>query len=113
MNMDDLSSVEFGNVEGLQIFLFENAQQHKLFQETLLDQGLLVPTFNLYDADVDNLDDWLLPHQVEHQAFANYLDLNNPFNLLDVDWNNEAQFYDWLSSHLYIHQQIAASMGLT
>ena len=113
MNMNDLSTVEFGDVEGLQVFLFENAQQHKLFQETFLDLNLLIPAFNLYDADTDNLDDWLLPHQVEHQSFANYLGLNNPFNLLDVDWNDEGQFYDWLSSHLYIHQQIASSLGLT
>jgi len=32
---------------------------------------------------------------------------------LDVDFNNEESFYDWLSTHLYIHQQIASSLGLT
>jgi hypothetical protein len=53
-----------------------------------------------------------LPHQVEHQAFAALLELNNPFNLLDTDWNVEDDFYDWIASHLYIHQQIAASLGL-
>ena len=41
------------------------------------------------------------------------LGLNNPFNMLDVDFNNESDFYDWLASHLYIHEQIAASLGLT
>jgi vancomycin resistance protein YoaR len=48
-----------------------------------------------------------LAHQVEHQAFAGLLGLQNPFNMLDVDFNNETSFYDWLSTHLYIHQQIA------
>ena len=56
--------------------------------------------------------DWLLAHQVEHQSFANILELSNPFNLLDVDWNVENDFYDWIASHLYIHQQIASTMGL-
>ena len=32
--------------------------------------------------------------------------------LLDVDFENESDFYDWLASHLYIHQQIAATLGL-
>lgn len=113
MNMNDLSSVGFGDIEGLQVFLFENAQQHKLFQETIIDQGFLVPVYNLYDVDIDNLDDWLLPHSLEHQSFANYLDLSNPFNLIDVDWNNEGDFYDFLASHLYAHQQIAETLGLT
>jgi hypothetical protein len=95
------------------LFAFENGLQHKLFQETLMDQGFTVPIFPLIDINIDNIDDWLLAHQVEHQAFAGLLGLNNPFNLLDVDVNREDDWYDWVASHLYIHQQIAASLNLT
>jgi hypothetical protein len=59
------------------------------------------------------LDDWLAIHQIEHQAFATILDLDNPFNLLDTDWNQEDDFYDWINSHLLIHEQIARSLGVT
>jgi hypothetical protein len=69
--------------------------------------------FPLIDIDIDNIDDWLLAHQVEHQAYAGLLGLNNPFNLLDVDVNKEEDWYDWVASHLYIHQQIVASLNLT
>ena len=112
MNMDTLSTVKFGDVESLGEFLFENGVQHKLFQETFMDKGTPVPVYPLTDADVDNLDDWLQVHQVEHQYFANLLGLNNPFNLLDVDFNSEDQFYDWIASHLYIHEQIVAALGV-
>ena len=112
MNMDTLSMVEFGNNESLGEFLFENGLQHKLFQEVFMDSGISVPIYPIIDAQTENLDDWLLAHQVEHQAFASLLGLNNPFNMLDVDFNNESDFYDWLASHLYIHQQIVASLGL-
>lgn len=112
MNMDSLSAVEYGNDESLQGFLFENGLQHKLFQETLMDAGISVPVYPLMDAQISNLDDWLLAHQVEHQAYAGLLGLNNPFNMLDVDFNNESDFYDWLASHLYIHEQIVSSLGL-
>jgi hypothetical protein len=112
MNMSTLSSVEYGNDESLGEFLFENGLQHKLFQETFMDSGISVPVYPIMDAQTDNLDDWLLAHQVEHQSFAGLLGLNNPFNMLDVDFNNESDFYDWLASHLYIHEQIAASLGL-
>ena len=70
MNMDSLSIVKFGDRDSLGEFLFENGLQHKLFQETFMDQGISVPSYPLIDANVDNLDDWLQVHQVEHQAFA-------------------------------------------
>lgn len=113
MDFDTLSIVKFGDRDSLNEFLFVNGIQHQVFRETFFDQGLLVPAFPLIDADPDNLDDWLLAHQVEHQAFANFLDLDNPFDMLDVDWNDEGDFYDWLSSHLATHQAIATSLGLT
>lgn len=112
MDMDALSYVKFGDRESLGIFLFENGTQHKLFQETFMDQGISMPVYPITDADINNLDDWLQAHQVEHQAFASLLGLNNPFNLLDSDWNREEDFYDWLASHLYIHEQIVVSLGL-
>jgi len=111
--METLSIVKFGDVDSLGEFLFENGTQHKLFQQTLQRQGVNVPIFPITDADTNNLDDWLLAHQVEHQSFAKILNLNNPFNMLDVDFNNESDFYDWIASHLYIHQQIAAKLNLT
>ena len=111
--METLSIVKFGDVDSLGEFLFENGVQHKLFQQTLQRSGINVPIFPIIDADTNNLDDWLLAHQVEHQAFAKILNLNNPFNMLDVDFNNESDFYDWVASHLYIHQQIAAKLNVT
>jgi hypothetical protein len=113
MDFDALSYVKFGDKESLGVFSFENGLQHRLFRDTLLDAGVEVPGFPIIDINTDNLDDWLLAHQVEHQAFAGLLGLNNPFNMLDVDFNNESDFYDWLASHLYIHEQIAASLGLS
>ena len=112
MDFEALSTVEYGNDDALQVFLFENGLQHKLFQQVFMDNNISVPVYPLMDAEIKNLDDWLLAHQVEHQAFAGLLDLNNPFNMLDVNFNNESDFYDWVASHLYIHQQIAASLGL-
>lgn len=113
MNMDSLSIVKFGDRDSLGEFLFENGLQHRLFQQTLMDAGQSVPIYPLIDANIDNLDDWLQAHQVEHQYYAGILNLNNPFNLLDTDWNKEDDFYDWVASHLYIHEQIAAALNLS
>jgi hypothetical protein len=112
MDYQTLSIVKFGDVESLNDFLFVNGQQHQLFRDIFLSKGITVPAFPISDANPDNLDDWLLAHQVEHQAFANLLNLNNPFNMLDVDWNVEDDFYDWIASHLYIHEQIGAALGV-
>ena len=113
MDFDTLSIVKFGDKDSLGEFLFVNGQQQQLFRDTFFDAGISVPAYPITDADTDNLDDWLLAHQVEHQAFSSLLGLNNPFNMLDVDFNNESDFYDWIASHLYIHQQIADALNLS
>jgi len=112
MNMDDLSYVEFGDVDGLGVMLFENGVQHKLFYEQLADKGILIPQYPLIDADPDNLDDWLFVHNQEHERIASQLNLDNPFQLINADWQVEDDFYDWIGVHLSIHEQIVKVLGL-
>jgi hypothetical protein len=112
MNMDDLSYVEFGDVDGLGVMLFENGVQHKLFYEQLADKGILIPQYPLIDADPDNLDDWLFVHNQEHERLASQLNLDNPFQLINADWQVEDDFYDWIGVHLSIHEQIVKVLGL-
>jgi hypothetical protein len=112
MNMDDLSYVEFGDVDGLGVMLFENGIQHKLFYEQLADKGILIPQYPLIDADPDNLDDWLFVHNQEHERLASQLNLDNPFQLINADWQVEDDFYDWIGVHLSIHEQIVKVLGL-
>jgi len=112
MNMDALSLVRHGDIDGLQAFAFENGLQHQLFADTLEDTGVVIPKFPLLDINPNDIEDWLLAHQVEHQAISAELGLSNPVNLLDSNWNDEESFYDWLSTHLSLHQQIVASLGL-
>ena len=113
MNMNDLNSVEWGDTEGLQVFLLENALQHQRFKTTLINAGFKPPSFNIFDIDIENIDDWMLPHQNEHQFFSSVLGLSNPISLLDLNWNNEEQFYDFVSDHYFVHQAVAAALGVT
>ena len=110
--MDNLSYVEFGDVDGLGVMLFENGVQHRLFYEQLADKGILIPQYPLIDADPDNLDDWLFVHNQEHERLASQLNLDNPFQLINADWNVEDDFYDWIGVHLSIHQQIVKVLNL-
>ena len=112
MNMEALSYVRFGDKDGLGLFLFENGVQHQLFYEILADKGIAIQKYPLTDADTSNLDDWLLIHNQEHESLATSLGLDNPFQLLDADWNVEDSFYDWIGVHQTIHQQIASSLGV-
>jgi hypothetical protein len=112
MNMDALSMVRHGDVDSLQGFIFENGIQHKTFAEALMDVGIVIPRFPIMDANPNDLEDWLLAHQVEHQAMSSALNLSNPVNLMDSNWNDEASFYDWISTHLSLHEQILAALGL-
>ena len=112
MNMESLSYVKFGDRDGLGEMLFENGVQHLLFYEILADRGILIPKYPITDADTANLDDWLFVHNQEHESLASILNLDNPFQLLNADWNVEEDFYDWIGVHQTIHQQIAAALGV-
>jgi hypothetical protein len=112
MNMDAISLVRHGDIDSLQGFALENGLQHQLFADTLADNGVRIPKFPLIDINPNDVEDWLLAHQVEHQAISAQLGLSNPVNLLDSNWNDESSFYDWISTHLSLHQQIVAALGL-
>ena len=111
--MDTLATPIFGEPDSLKEFLFENGIQDQVFAERLIDAGAVIVRYPIMDADPQDLDDWLQIHQLEHQQFANLLDLNNPFNMQDLDFNQEDDFYDWVNRHLLIHEQIARSLGVT
>jgi hypothetical protein len=86
--------------------------QHRLFHQIVTDTGVTYPKYPITDASPENLDDWLFVHNQEHESLASILTLDNPFQLLDADWNVEDDFYDWLGVHLTIHEQIAAALGV-
>ena len=112
MNFEVLSYVKFGDKDGLDEFLFENALQHKLFYEILMDKGIITPLYPIFNADPANLDDWLFIHNEMHVQLATTLNLDNPFQLLDSDFRVEEDFYDWIGVHQTIHQQIAQQLGV-
>ena len=113
MNLDDLATVQYGDAEGFNRFLFENYLQHVLFKDVLAGANIVIPQYPIADADPQDVDDWLLAHQQEHQAISAALGLDNPINLLDTDWRKEGDFYDWLNNHYLLHTQIISRLGLT
>lgn len=113
MDFDALLDVKFGDTNSLFPFLFENGLQHQLFRTTLFNKGVTnIPAYPIMDLTPDNLDDWLLAHEVEHQFFAAQLHLSNPFNMFDVDWNKEDDFYDWIATHELAHENIANALNI-
>jgi len=111
-NFDALSMVRYGDIDSLQGLILENGIQHKTIAETLMNLGTTIVRFPLMDANPNDIEDWLLAHQVEHQAMASALNLSNPINLMDTNWNDESSFYDWVNTHLSLHQQILSAIGI-
>ncbi len=112
LNLDSLSFAKFGDKDSLGVMLWENGVEHQLFYEMLADKGQLVTKYPITDADTANLDDWLFVHNQEHESLARILNLDNPFQLLNADWQVEDDFYDWVGVHYEIHRQIADALGV-
>ena len=88
------------------------AEPQRVLQGMTPPEGWAIRQPALADADLDDLDEWLWSHYQEHEALANRLSLENPFDLFDTDWNQEDDFYEWLQGHLSIHQTIINRLGL-
>ena len=51
MNLDDLATVQYGDAEGFNRFLFENYLQHVLFKDVLAGVDVVIPQNPIADAD--------------------------------------------------------------
>ena len=54
---------------------------------------------------------WFLDHQVAHNNMDAVLNVAR-FDLLDVDWENEAARIGWLQSHAQLHRQEGNILGV-
>lgn len=112
-DLEALSYVRFGDKDGLGLMLWHNGIQHQLFFDILAAKGQPFTKYPITDADTTNLDDWLFVHNQEHEALARILNLDNPFQLLNADWNVQDDFYDWIGVHYEIHRQIGEALGVS
>jgi len=84
---------------------------HQQVFDAVMDLGQALTYYPLdYDKESD---DWKQNHQDVHTALNNYLQLDTGIdNLVDVDFDDEAQFRNWMYYHALAHQQINEALGL-
>jgi hypothetical protein len=82
---------------------------HNTIFEEALKAGYMVSQYPLdYEKDA-----WKENHQTVHASLYNQLGLDDGVpDLMDVDFNNQEEFDDWMLYHAQIHQQINEALGL-
>lgn len=129
MRIDVVSAMPYANRAALEDFMLVHRLTHDDTSAALQRAGkgqVATATINSEAAtrawaarmarephDAQPLIDWLQWHSSVHQAEFDALGFGDAPDLATVDFANETSFYDWLSVHMFVHDQVGAALGLT
>lgn len=122
MDIDLQSQMNFGDEESLRDLFLVHRFVHDQYSAQIVAQGgLPTPTAGLSSeialADwvvtmkgdspglMPALGDWLQLHQNLHQAEFQAVNTGFLPDLVDVDFSDQQQFYDWMELHRALHKQ--------
>lgn len=91
---------------------FNHAANHLDWIKAVQDQkSQNLTEFLLNPLDPNNLGFWLYQHQISHNQVNQALGTQG-YNLLELDWQDEDQFAEWLNQNGEEHQRISAALGI-
>lgn len=73
--------------------------------------GVILPEFVLDPVDTTPNSSWFQQHQQMHNDIDQLTGVAQ-FDLIDVDWEEEAQRIGWIQGHAQLHQQETTVLGV-
>ena len=130
MNIGLQSQMLFGDEQSLRDFFLVHRMVHDAYSKAIIAKGgPVMPTGGLSNefalkewgalmrgADIGKaavLRDWLELHQNLHHAAYAAVGFGLLPDLVDTDFAQEDQFYDWMFGHEAIHALIGQAVGVT
>lgn len=131
MNIQAQSLMDFGDKAALLDFMLVHRLVHLQIDDYLVQQGkgsmpnpaldsgdvaeiwyrLMVSPNSLVAENLRPLTDWLELHGNLHQAEYAALNLGQAPELVNVDFRNKEQFYDWMYVHAAVHDTLNQATG--
>lgn len=106
----------FGDEAGGSIWRSEHAGEHTQFVTTLAKAApiKLIPDYDLasWDQSKPFITRWHVQHEAVHEQLRFYTGVSG-VNLSDVDFSDQAEFYDWLDGHKAEHVLLRQALGIT
>ena len=94
-----------GTPEELTQWSFLHMALHRSENQAIFRQkNVILPEFVLDPIDPTSNSAWFQQHQLMHDNVGQVVGVAQ-FNLIDVDWSDEAQRIGWFQSHAQLHQQ--------
>jgi tellurite resistance protein len=134
VNIDVVSTLSFGDRQGLQDFFFVHRLVHLQIDEVLAQRGSgSQPNATLdsqaaldawlaamaagADGEIDQneqraLTDWLQLHANLHESEYLALKFGDAPDLSQADFRSPEQFYEWMYAHAALHDTLSAAIGL-
>ena len=92
-------------------FLFANALSHSQIAVALEQGGKPISVSPITDMG-DNAANWLDVHARMHEQEFVQLGLTDMPDLRDVDFEDAAQYHDWMELHAIVHVAVNQALGL-
>jgi hypothetical protein len=123
------SAMSFGDAVGLREFSLAHRLAHAANAAAIQAQfGVAVAGFDMGDervmsewgllmggkieAPTQGMRDWLTLHSLVHEAEYQALGFGIATNLIDVNFADRGQFYDWMQVHQQSHEQVSSALGI-
>jgi hypothetical protein len=96
----------------LNLFAFANQDHHRLINTAIFKQfNQTLAEYVLDPMPSRDIDEWLDLHQRMHAAQNAVLNIQG-YNLVDVDWRDNAQLEEWTAMHYQEHAVAASILGI-
>lgn len=123
------SGMAFGDAMGLREFSLAHRLAHAENADAIVAQfGVAVAGFDMGDERVmaewallmggqietptEGMRDWLTLHSLVHEAEYSAVGFGIATNLIDVNFADRGQFYDWMQAHQQSHDQVSSALGI-
>jgi hypothetical protein len=114
MNIDIASDNPFNDPEGFTDFLGQHELAHQQIEAFMLKAGLAPIGYDISSNPREN-ENWAADHYQLHVNEFNLLNLgaDNLPDLSVVNFDDEAQYNDWMQLHSAVHDYVNAALGIT
>ena len=105
--------IDYDERDRMQQWLAAHDTEHRLLRRVITTKYGGVIQAGLLSTQPD--DDWMGRHGIAHLGFERYYAPNSTapaVTLLQSEWRNENDFYDWHQRHNLIHQILRQQLGI-
>lgn len=102
-----------GDANGLSVWAFAHLAHHRDINRRIFETlGTTLTDYVLDPIDLTDMGDWLVQHQIMHDAMNQTLYGAQGYNLQSLEWRDYSNLQEWLAQNYAEHARAATTLGV-